>query len=875
MPRFKPPPLRLPGPLSALPRPALLLIALLVAINAVFWAGAAVVLHFYPKLISAAVPLPGGPWRRNTRPRPLPETNIRLPLLTDDPHIEELLPSRHTRLAGLWLNRRGDDSEPGPFAGRTAVFVDAENFQMLAYERRPLGLDVSIVPWAKASDAALGAAYLVVSCPGPGDPHDHSHACSMRDIVADRLRLGRPLLAVCLSHQIVADAIGIPPSSDPSLLLLFRPAPSAAMTGRVVPRIRPLLDKELGKDVIVHADHVEEGKPLSIYLVPLDAPHQGMQKILDVFAEPASAGFYNIFFTFRVVPGTLSALLSLYLKVPSKVPREHHLVAYLLDRLDRPHDVLHARNNRYDSGLADTGATDCFGDGTTKTVFLSKLMMVERGSALGCGVSVAGESAGKRLYPLVSELAADGILVAVAFRVLKTARQPYYRWLAQPVTTAEVVQAYRANALFDAHRDDPEFGYRFLADEACGAWQPMSDRTAWRICSGNGWWSAFGKRKRRSKGGKVGPRVHDDLLADITEHHTAEGKLYLYAIKDVWSRRIVGYSIDSRMKSRLAVNALHNAVARRESFFGLLQNNVLDRRTWTTRQQLSTAIVTWIERTYHRRRRQRSLARLTPIESETIITPPASQAAILKLSPIGAADPNWTDYPWPVTGEGLDPDLIEDVRRFPPIMLWFLHDRYDLGLMLLAGDDAPTSLMRVRDGVEAMRWSGGAAGLVQAMILARSAPDPKLEIRVPFVVVGIIYEARPNVTVDAAAIYLKSSNAALLRGSSSTIHSNTALVAVLRDALTGARLPADAVQLLDATSRESAKELMRARGLVDVLIPRGGASLIRTVVEESTVPVIETGTGNCHVYIDVVADVEKALAVTLNSKTQRLNEVEG
>ena len=287
----------------------------------------------------------------------------------------------------------------------------------------------------------------------------------------------------------------------------------------------------------------------------------------------------------------------------------------------------------------------------------------------------------------MSELAADGIPVAVACRVLKIARQPYYRWLAQPVTAAEVVQAYRANALFDAHRDDPEFGYRFLVDEAAAAGQPMTDRTAWRICSGNGWWSTFGKKRRRGKGGKVGPPVHDDLvrrdftadgpnrlwLADITEHHTGEGKLYLCAVKDVWSRRIVGYSIDSRMKSRLAVAALDNAAARRgdlagcvlhtdrgsqfrsrkmqqaldrhgmagsmgrvgaagdnaamESFFGLLQNNVLNRHPWRTREQLRTAIVTWIERTYHRRRRQRPLGRLTPIEYETIMTPPASQAA--------------------------------------------------------------------------------------------------------------------------------------------------------------------------------------------------------------------------------------------------------
>jgi putative transposase len=287
----------------------------------------------------------------------------------------------------------------------------------------------------------------------------------------------------------------------------------------------------------------------------------------------------------------------------------------------------------------------------------------------------------------VSELAADGVPVAVTCRVLKIARQVYYRWLAQPVTPAELVQACRANALFDAHRDDPEFGYRLLADEAKAVGQPMADRTAWRICSGNGWWSVFGKHRRRGKGCKVGPPVHDDLvgrdftadgpnrlwLADITEHRTGEGKLYLCAIKDAWSNRIVGYSIDSRMKSALAVVALDNAAARRggvagcvlhsdrgsqfrsrkfvralgrhamvgsmgragaagdnaamESYFSLLQKNVLDRRTWHTREQLRIAIVTWIERTYHRRRRQRSLARLTPVEFETIMTPPAIPAA--------------------------------------------------------------------------------------------------------------------------------------------------------------------------------------------------------------------------------------------------------
>ncbi|MFG3618908.1 hypothetical protein [Nocardia sp. NPDC047654] len=138
------------------------------------------------------------------------------------------------------------------------------------------------------------------------------------------------------------------------------------------------------------------------------------------------------------------------------------------------------------------------------------------------------------IYPLVRELAADGIPVAVTCRVLKIARQPYYRWLADPVTASDLEQAYRADALFDAHRDDPEFGYRFLVDEAAAAGEPMAARTAWRICSANKWWSSFGK-KRSSKDGRSDPPVHDDLVArnftadapnmlwlmDITEHSTA------------------------------------------------------------------------------------------------------------------------------------------------------------------------------------------------------------------------------------------------------------------------------------------------------------------------------------------------------------------
>jgi glutamate-5-semialdehyde dehydrogenase len=143
------------------------------------------------------------------------------------------------------------------------------------------------------------------------------------------------------------------------------------------------------------------------------------------------------------------------------------------------------------------------------------------------------------------------------------------------------------------------------------------------------------------------------------------------------------------------------------------------------------------------------------------------------------------------------------------------------------------------------------------------------QIRVPLGVVGIVYEARPNVTADAAGLCLKSGNAVLLRGSSSARVSNAAIVTVLRDAVAAAGLPADAIQLVDATSRDSVKELMRARGLVDVLIPRGGADLIRSVVEESTVPVIETGVGNCHVYVDEAADLGMALAILLNAKTSR------
>jgi putative transposase len=144
-------------------------------------------------------------------------------------------------------------------------------------------------------------------------------------------------------------------------------------------------------------------------------------------------------------------------------------------------------------------------------------------------------------YPLVRELAAAGapvqVSVAVTCRVLKISRQPYYRWLAQPVSDCDLRDAYRADALFEAHHQDPVFGYRFLAEEAIAAGQSMCGRTTWRLCSKGGWWSAFAKKKPKSK--RSGPPVHDDRvqrkftatgpnqlwLTDITEHRTGEGKL--------------------------------------------------------------------------------------------------------------------------------------------------------------------------------------------------------------------------------------------------------------------------------------------------------------------------------------------------------------
>ena len=143
--------------------------------------------------------------------------------------------------------------------------------------------------------------------------------------------------------------------------------------------------------------------------------------------------------------------------------------------------------------------------------------------------------------------------------------------------------------------------------------------------------------------------------------------------------------------------------------------------------------------------------------------------------------------------------------------------------------------------------------------------------RVPLGVVGMIYEARPNVTTDAFALCLKTGNAVILKGGSDAIASNQAIVAVLKQALAQEGVPVDAVSLIKATDRETTEEFMRMNAYVDVLIPRGGAGLIRTVVERATIPVIETGTGNCHIFVDETADIPMAVRIICNAKTQRVS----
>jgi transposase InsO family protein len=281
------------------------------------------------------------------------------------------------------------------------------------------------------------------------------------------------------------------------------------------------------------------------------------------------------------------------------------------------------------------------------------------------------------IYPLVRDLAFGGIPVKVTCRVLGFSTQAFYKWRADPVSDRDWSDAHLLNAAIDVHADDPEFGYRFIADELRATHGiSASENRVQRLCSQHGISSVLHRRKRGGR--RPGPAVHDDLvrrdftaaspnelwMTDITEHPTGEGKLYLCAFKDAWSHRIVGYSIADRMTASLAEGALHNAVALRgtcagtivhsdrggqfrsmrftralreaglrgsmgrvgtcadnaamESFFALLQKNVLDRKPWSTREELRLAIVHWIERTYHRRRRQRALGKLTPIEFETV-----------------------------------------------------------------------------------------------------------------------------------------------------------------------------------------------------------------------------------------------------------------
>ncbi|MBR3630405.1 MAG: glutamate-5-semialdehyde dehydrogenase, partial [Oscillospiraceae bacterium] len=143
------------------------------------------------------------------------------------------------------------------------------------------------------------------------------------------------------------------------------------------------------------------------------------------------------------------------------------------------------------------------------------------------------------------------------------------------------------------------------------------------------------------------------------------------------------------------------------------------------------------------------------------------------------------------------------------------------------------------------------------------------QVRVPMGVIGIIFESRPNVTVDAAVLCLKAGNAVILRGGKEAIHSNTCLVQVMQEALAGVNLPRELVQLVEKTDRETAADMMRLNGYLDVLIPRGGAGLIQAVIRQATVPVIETGAGNCHVYVDASAQLDMAVSIADNAKTQR------
>lgn len=179
---------------------------------------------------------------------------------------------------------------------------------------------------------------------------------------------------------------------------------------------------------------------------------------------------------------------------------------------------------------------------------------------------------------------------------------------------------------------------------------------------------------------------------------------------------------------------------------------------------------------------------------------------------------------------------------------------------------------RLEDMAEGIRQVAGLDDPIGEVISMKERPNGLLigQKRVPMGVIGFIYESRPNVTVDGFALCFKTGNAVILRGGSDCIHSNIALVKVIRQTLGACGVTEDAVSLIEDTDREIARQFMRLNKYVDLLIPRGGAGLIRTIVENATVPVIETGTGNCHIYIDKSADMEKALPIIKNAKLQRL-----
>lgn len=278
------------------------------------------------------------------------------------------------------------------------------------------------------------------------------------------------------------------------------------------------------------------------------------------------------------------------------------------------------------------------------------------------------------MYPLVLELAADGIAIVVTCRVLGFSTQAFYKWKNNPVSDRDWDDAHLINAAVDIHHQDPAFGYRFIADELADKGYRTSENRVARLCGVQRIRSVINRKRGRAT--KSGPPVHSDLingdytatgpnrkwLTDITEHPTGEGKLYVCVIKDCYSNKIVGYSIDSHMRASLAVSALQNAIALRkpegtivhsdrggqyrsqeylttlhehgligsmgragapdnnamESFNSLLQNNVFDQQHWPTRHELRLAIVSWIEKTYHRKRRQRRLGKHTPTGYETL-----------------------------------------------------------------------------------------------------------------------------------------------------------------------------------------------------------------------------------------------------------------